>query len=141
MSHPVRAARRRIRTEHAEFIQRIDRCADRVVSPWDTARTTDRPALTDSLRRELESAGVLEQLPAVLAAAVDETTYDLQADPVPAPPYVVVTSRGPILRATIEPGRLVIRFDVFEVVRTEDPGRRPEYHRRDGVHLHLSLEN
>jgi hypothetical protein len=41
----------------------------------------------------------------------------LQADPVPAPPYVVVTSVGPLLRATLEAGRLVVTVRAFRVER------------------------
>ncbi|WP_323171743.1 hypothetical protein [Natrialba sp. PRR66] len=141
MSHPVRAARRRLCDDHADTIAAIDDCADRVTTSWDTARTTNRDALVDSLRAELVAAGIFDRLPAVLAAAVDATASDLQASPVPAAPYVVVTSRGPLLRATIDPGRLVIRFDVFEIVRSDGAGHRPEYHRVDGVRLHVSLEH
>lgn len=136
MSYPVREARRRIQNEYAAIVEGIDYCADRVAAPWDTARTTESDRVAESLRRALESTGLLEQLPIVLADAVDATGYELQSQPVPAPPYVVVTSRGPVLRATIDPGRLVIRFDVFEIVR--DPG--PAYRRLDGVCLEVALK-
>ncbi|ELY98991.1 hypothetical protein C482_10556 [Natrialba chahannaoensis JCM 10990] len=140
MSYPVRAARRRIRADHTETITAIDDCAARVTRDWDTARTTNPETLVDSLQTELESTGVLETLPMVLSSAVDATGYGLQAQPVASPPYVVITSRGPVLRATIDPGRLVIRFDVFEVVRTDEPEQRAEYHRLDGVRLEIGLE-
>ncbi|WP_049912932.1 hypothetical protein [Natrialba hulunbeirensis] len=141
MSHPVRAARRRLRTDHTETIAAIDDCATRITDEWDTARTTNPDPLVESLRAELESTGVLATLPTVLGSAVDATGYELQAQPVPAPPYVVITSRGPVLRATIDPGRLVVRFDVFEVVRTDEPDQRAEYHRLDGVRMEIGLEN
>ncbi|WP_254763841.1 hypothetical protein [Natrinema marinum] len=140
MSHPVRAARRRIQTEHASVVDGIDACANAIADPWDTARTTDSQAVAEGLQRTLEETGVLAALPGVLADAVDATGYDLRATPVPAPPYVVVTSRGPVLRATIDPGRLVIRFDAFEVVRDSDPDRPPAYRRRDGIGVTVSLE-
>ncbi len=141
MSHPVRAARRRIQTEHASVIDGIDACADAIADPWDTARTTDSRAVADGLRRTLEETGILAALPGLLADAVDATGHDLRATPVPAPPYVVVTSRGPVLRATIDPGRLVIRFDAFEVIRDPDPTQPPAYRRRDGVAVTVSLES
>ncbi|WP_121742795.1 hypothetical protein [Natronorubrum halophilum] len=140
MSYPVRDARRRILDEHPTIIEGVDHCADRVAEPWDTARTTDRNAVADGLRSLLEANGLLEQLPVVLADAVEATGATLRAQPVPAPPYVVVTNRGPILRATIESGRLVVRFDVFDVVHDADPGNHPAYCRRDGVRLEVSLE-
>ncbi|EMA46834.1 hypothetical protein [Halobiforma nitratireducens] len=140
MSHPVRNARRLILEEHRCAIAAVDSCANAVADPWDTARTTDRDALVATFRSALESEGVLERLPAVLEDAVDATGHELRAQPVPDPPYVVVTSRGPVLRATIDPGRLVIRFDAFEVVRDDEPGRPVAYRRRDGVELTISLE-
>ena len=140
MSYPVRDVRRRIQDEHAAIVDGIDHCATQVADPWDTARTTDRDAVVDGLRGALEATGLLEQLPLVLADAVDATGYGLQAQPVAAPPYVVVTSRGPVLRATIDPGRLVVRFDVFDVVRDRETGQLPAYRRRNGVRLSVSLE-
>ncbi|MFC6769214.1 hypothetical protein [Natrinema soli] len=140
MSHPVRDARRRIQTDHASIIAGIDTCADAVADPWDTSRTTDSHAVADGLRRLLEETGILEALPSVLADVVEAAGYDLQARPVAGPPYVVVTSRGPVLRATIDPGRLVIRFDAFEVVRDSDPDRPSAYRRLDGTQLEVSLE-
>lgn len=140
MSHPVREARRRIQTDHAAVVEGIEYCADRVAEPWDTSRTTDRDAVAEGLRSALESTGLLERLPLVLADVVDATGHELPARPVAGPPYVVVTSRGPVLRATIDPGRLVIRFDVFEVVRDADPDRLPAYRRRNGVRVDVSLE-
>ncbi|AFZ74355.1 hypothetical protein [Natronobacterium gregoryi] len=137
MSNPVRETRRRLREDHGSIVATVDCCADAVAEPWDTARTTNRDALVDEFRSELETAGVLEEFPAVLEDAVDATGYELQAQPIPGPPYVVVTSRGPMLRATIDPGRLVIRFDAFEVVRTD---RGASYRRRDGVELVVALE-
>ena len=140
MSHPVRAARRRIQSEHVSVVEGIDACADAIADPWDTSRTTDREAVTDGLHRTLAEAGILEVLPDVLADGVEATGYELRAPPVPGPPYVVLTSRGPVLRATIDPGRLVIRFDAFEIVRDPEPGRPPAYRRRDGIGLDVALE-
>lgn len=140
MSYPVRDARRRIQEEHAAIVEGIDHCADQVSDPWDTARTTDREAVSEGLRSALAATGLLEQLPLVLADVVESTGYELRASPVAAPPYVVVTSRGPILRATIDPGRLVIRFDVFDVIRDAEPGLPPAYRRRNGVRIGVTLE-
>ncbi|WP_436343451.1 hypothetical protein [Natronorubrum sp. FCH18a] len=140
MSYPVRDARRRIQDEHAAIVEGIDRCAAQVAEPWDTARTTDPNAVVDGLRGALEATGLLEQLPLVLSDIVDATGYGLQAQPVAAPPYVVVTSRGPVLRATIDPGRLVVRFDVFDIVRDREPTQPSAYRRRNGVQISVSLE-
>ena len=139
MSHPVRDARRRIQTEHAELVGTIDACADAVAAGWNGARTTDSEAISDGLATTLEDSGVLETLPSVLADVVDATGYELRAQPVAAPPYVVVTSRGPMLRATIDPGRLVVRFDGFAVV-TQSDSAEPATYRRQGVRVTVTLE-
>jgi hypothetical protein len=136
VSHPVRAARRRIQDEWRPAVATVNDCADRVADPWDTSRTTKPGRVVAPLRASLESTGLLDRLPLLLADAVDAAGFELAAEPVPAPPYVTVTSRGPVLRATIEPGRLVIRLDGFEVVR--DPV--PAYRRLDGVCLNVALE-
>ena len=136
MSHPVRAARRRIQHEWRPLVAGINDCANQAAEPWDTSRTTNPDRVVVPLRAALESADLLEQLPLLLADAVDAAGCELQAQPVPAPPYVTVTSRGPVLRTTIDPGRLVIRLDTFEVVR--DPV--PAYRRLDGVTVDITLE-
>ncbi len=136
MSYPVRASRRRIQRDHEPIIDGIDYCADAVAESWDGTQTTERNRVVDPLRSALESAGILESLPIVLADAVESAGYELEATPVPSAPYVVLTSRGPICRATIEPGRVLIRFDVFDVVRNS----QPVYRRLDGIQLSVSLE-
>ncbi|WIV65943.1 hypothetical protein [Natrialbaceae archaeon AArc-T1-2] len=136
MSAVVTAARRRIEREHEDVLEAVDACADAVAASWNREATSDRTAVVDPFQTVLEKRGVASRLPRVLADAVDATGHALSASPVPAPPYVVVTSRGPVLRATIGPGRLVIRLDVFEVVR----GEPTRYRRRDGTDLVVSLE-
>lgn len=79
--------------------------------------TPDRDALIPVFRSVLGDRGILGELPELLAAAVDAAGYELPATPVPAPPYVAMTSTGPVLRATVADGRLVVRIDCFEVVR------------------------
>lgn len=135
-SHPVRAARACVASDHRDVIAAIDDCADATAATWPRDRVADRAAVVDPLRTELEAAGILERLPSVLSDAVAATGYELGATPVAGPPYVAVTSRGPILRATLDVGRLVIRFDAFAVER--DPG--PSYRRRSGVELAVLLE-
>lgn len=67
-----------------------------------------------SFRTALRDAGALERLPTVLASTVDHLGDALAATPVAAPPYVVVTSRGVLLRATLDRGRLVVEIQTFE---------------------------
>ena len=114
------AAREYVREEHADVVARVDSCADAVAASWDEDSVEDAAAVSAPLEACLAEAGVLDELPGVLAGAVDAAGGELRAPPVAAPPYVVVTSRGPLLRATLDGGRLVVRFDAFRVA---DGGR------------------
>lgn len=109
---------------------KIDECADAVVAAWDGDGTADREALVGPFERRLREAGVHSSLPAVLTDAVAAAGYDLAADPVAAPPYVVVTSTGPLLRATVADGRLVVAFRSFAV---DSDGDGVRYVRRDAA--------
>ena len=140
MSYPIRDVRRRIHDEYADVVVEIDRCADAVADARASTETNEVESPRDGLQAALEATGVIGTLPAVLVTAVDAAGFELRAQPVPAPPYVVVTSRGPMLRATIDPGRLVVRFDVFEVGRDGVSGSEPAYRRLDGVRVTISLE-
>jgi hypothetical protein len=127
------AAREHVEREYARILDAIESCADAVAASWDGNSTTDASALSDHLEAALRESDVLDALPGVLEAAVAAAGGELQADPVAAPPYVVVTSRGPVLRATLPAGRLVVTLAAFRV--TDD--RR--YVRTDvGVDIRVS---
>jgi len=130
------AAIARIERDHAGTLAAVDACADAVAADWPGGLATDGEAVRAPLAAALADAGVLEAAPALLADAVDATGHVLRARPVAAPPYVVVTSRGPLLRATIEPGRLVIGLEAFEAVREPAVG----YRRLEGVEPTVTLE-
>ena len=109
------AARDYVESEHADVVAAVESCADAVAESWDGSRSTDASAVADRLEACLGEHGVLDALPGVLAGAVDAAGGALRAEPVAAPPYVVVTSRGPLVRATLDGGRLVVRIDAFRV--------------------------
>lgn len=111
------AARAHLLAEHRETLQRVLDCADAVVAGWDGDATTDREAVTEPLRATLDRAGLLDRFPSLLAAAVRAGGGEVRGQPVAAPPYVAVTSRGPVLRATLAEGRLVVTVGTFEVER------------------------
>lgn len=102
---------------HDELLGAVLAQADEVAASWDGDATTDRTAVVEPFEYALEAAGTAERLPAVLVGAVDALGDALEAEPVAAPPYVVITSRGPVLRATLDSGRLVIAVRAFEVER------------------------
>lgn len=122
---PAAAPRAHLLDEAADTIDAVLAAADTVAADWPRLAdgrpaTADRDALVEELRAALDDAGVLETLPETLAGAVDAAGYALPATPVAAPPYVVLTSTGPVLRGTVDDGRLVARIDCFEVVRRPD---------------------
>ena len=114
------AARAAVLDEHTPVVEGVLACADAVADARELP-ITDGPGLADALETLLRRTDVLPALPAVLATAVEAAGGTLSAQPVAAPPYVAVTSRGPILRATLDGGRLVVTVRAFEIVR--DPLR------------------
>lgn len=119
---PARAAREQLLDTHTETLEAVLSAADAVTADWSQEidgrpATTSRANLVEPLRTVLDESGVLDVLPTLLGSAVDAAGYALPATPVPAPPYVVITSTGPVLRGTVEDGRLVVRIDCFDVTR------------------------
>ena len=97
---------------------------------YDTPRSVYLPrdpsleATVDSLDR----AGVLDAAPAVLRECVAAAGDELAADPVAAPPYVVVTGEGVLLRATLD-RRLLVHVRAFRLRPYSEPGTPPRYER------------
>lgn len=89
-----------------------------VAAAWPDETVRDPSAIAAPLERELRERGLVEDLLATLdtgAAAIDES---IRGAPVPAPPYLSVTSRGPVCRATLSGGdRLVVEPVLFAVDR------------------------
>lgn len=111
----MRRVRARILEEHRETIAVVidagKTVADAVEWPVADADTIRRPF--ERLVHECELAGPLLGL---LDTGVTALGAELQGDPVPAPPYLVVTSRGPVCRGTLADGRrLVVELAVFAV--------------------------
>jgi hypothetical protein len=110
-------------SEHRDLIETVLACADSIIDSRssDTDRTvTGVPladGLADPLRERLDHAGVIERLPTVLTGAVGAMNASLSAEPVGAPPYVVIANTGPLMRATIDNRRLVITIEAFRIHR------------------------
>lgn len=125
---PETRAREHVLENHEDVVVRVLAAADAVADDWSTLAdgrraTPERDAVLAPLRTALDRSGVLGRLPEVLTGAVEAAGYRLSATPVAAPPYVAVTSTGPVLRGTVADGRLVLSVDCFEVVRDADlPG-------------------
>lgn len=97
-------------------------CADAVA---DTTAEAPPDCLNpaDPLYEQLDRANVIDRLPTVLAGTVKLLGSPLAAEPVAAPPYVVVTNVGPIMRATLEERRLVITIEAFRVKKGRERNR------------------
>jgi hypothetical protein len=119
------AAREHLLTDRRGVVEATVECAGVVTASWPGGATTEREAVVGPLRAVLSGSGLLGVYPSVLAECVSAAGGELRAEPVAAPPYVTVTSRGPVLRATLDPGRLVVTLVVFEVDREagDDPPR------------------
>lgn len=134
MNDPERRVRDRLLAAHAGPLAATIEYADAVAASWD-GPATRREQVVEPLRAVLERAGLLERYPPMLVDAAEVLCSTLPASPVAAPPYVTVTSRGPVLRATLSEDRLVVRIDVFAVER--DPVRYVRRGRRPADVLHV----
>lgn len=105
------AAREHVVEVHRDTVAAVLEAADAA------AATLDGPADRDAVVAALADAlgpGVREALVELLVDAVGATGQELQAEPVPASPYLVVTARGPLVRATLADGRLVVLVRALE---------------------------
>ena len=108
---PIDAAREHVRDAHRETVAAVLERAD------EAAATLDEPASRGAVVAAMESAvddDLRDALVDLLRGAVDATGRGLPAEPVPAPPYLVSTARGPLVRATVDDGRLVVLLRAFE---------------------------
>jgi hypothetical protein len=114
------AIRRRLLDAHRPVLECALSCADAVTAGWDDETTTDREAVVPPYETTLRRAGLLESLTLSFADSVTFAGYELQSRPVADVPYLAVTSRGVVLRGTVEDGRIVATLRAFEL----DPYRR-----------------
>lgn len=79
---------------------------------------TDPERLRTAIERALEDRSLPESLVETLSVAAGALGTPIRGEPVPAPPYLAVTSRGPVCRATLADGRrLLVRVELFAVER------------------------
>lgn len=112
--NPADAARERVLAAHRETVAAVLASADAAASEL------DEPATRDDVTAALDAAfddGLRASLVDLLRDAVDATGRDLLAEPVPASPYLTVTARGPLVRATLEDCRLVVLLRAFRLDR------------------------
>lgn len=107
----------KLRATHSETIAVIGASADSVQNCLD-ASSANRDTVVGELKAELRRRNRYAVLPELLETAIQTIGLELPTEPVAAPPFVVITGRGPVLRAVFEAGRLIVRIRVFE--RVED---------------------
>ena len=117
--------------EHTEpeLLYRIETAAERVVNTWSGTSVTDPSAVREPFVDAIDDLDVRPMACTLIGSVTDRFGLEAVASPVPAPPYVVVTTGKIVLRATLADGRLVMELAAFEV-RTR-PSR--VYERRDSV--------
>ncbi|CQR49713.1 MULTISPECIES: hypothetical protein [Haloferax] len=133
-----------LRDDHERLLTVVGQCAIAVAAEWDGDSVTDRERVVPPFRRALDGSGALSRLPRALADAVTATGRPMAAPPVAAPPYVVVTGEGVVLRATLGEERLVMLLRAFEVVRGDDSDGDGDdgahrYRRIDGVEIEAEI--
>ncbi|EMA51793.1 hypothetical protein [Halococcus thailandensis] len=107
--------------DHESLLETILDCADGVAASWDDEGTAERQRVVEPFESALADRDVTDRLPTLLADAVAALGEELPAEPVAAPPYLTITSVGPVLRATLADTRLVMTIRVFVIER--DPTR------------------
>lgn len=105
---------RHIEGQFGETLDAIRDAAACASSGWPAQGARDGHEVRARLRAELTDSGLRDRLIPVLEAAVEVAGGRLGVTPVPRPPYVVVTSLGVLLRATLGERRLVVELAVYE---------------------------
>ncbi|AGB16122.1 hypothetical protein Halru_1514 [Halovivax ruber XH-70] len=134
MEDSLESVRSRLCSAHGNVLAMIEASADATVDTWPADAVAERHRVVDPFRTALAERDVIEELPAILEDLVATAGGDLSVPPVAAPPYVVVTSMGVLLRATLPRGRLVVAIHPFVVDRKPSP----TYHRRDELAIEVS---
>lgn len=109
---------RRLLDTHRETVVAVVAAGRTVADAWPDESVSDPDAITTPLERILQEQQLTGPLLSLLDTGATAAGGSVQGDPVPAPPYVAFTSRGPICRATLSDGsRLVIELELFAVDR------------------------
>lgn len=117
----VERVRERLLAEHRPTIASVLDAADHVADSRADVAASESPAA--ALERELVDRGLLDRLRPVIETAADAAGVELPAPPVTAPPYLAVTGRGPVLRATGPDRRVVVEIVAFTIERGESGPR------------------
>lgn len=116
--------RQHILTHHRETVTAVIDTGETIAAGIDEWPVSDPELVRLPLERCLREQNLFEPLVGLLEAASDSLDEQLRGTPVPAPPYLTVTSRGPLCRGTLSDGRrLVVLLSLFAVT-TRPPAYR-----------------
>ena len=134
MDDSLASVRSHLRSTYGNILAAIAASADATADSWPGESVTERQRVVDPFRSALDERDVLDELPGLLEDLVATVGEDLTASPVAAPPYIVVTSTGVLLRGTLPGRRLVVAVSPFAVDRNPSP----TYYRRDELAIEVS---
>lgn len=110
MENPEAAVATHVREAFPDVLAALEDAVASATADWPAAGVHDGGRVRTAIRTALQRSGVGERLPQILESSITELDASLPAAPVAAPPYVVVTSEGVLLRATLADARLVIHL-------------------------------
>lgn len=114
----VQSLRRALLCEHRDTVAAVVDAGTAVAEHVGGWPVTDPERVRQPLRTQLRRRDLLEPLVGLLGTGADALGAEVQGTPAPAPPYLAVTSRGPLCRATLDSGRrLVVECSLFAVER------------------------
>ena len=123
MSPTETDVREAVADAHREPLAALVDAGRTVARAWPGETVSDADAVAGPLERELRDRGLAEALLATLDTGAAAVGASIRGSPVSAPPYLAVTSRGPVCRATLsDDRRLVVEPVLFDVER-----RPPRY--------------
>ncbi|WP_436901260.1 hypothetical protein [Halovenus halobia] len=110
------SARATLLADHQQTIEAVVDAARAIANAH--GPFTEPHFLRRVVTEQLQSHELLEPLLAMLTTAAEAVGETVQGAPLPAPPYLSVTSRGPVCRGTLSDGRrVVIELVTFAVER------------------------
>lgn len=118
MQDPERTVRERLLDAHAETLAATAAACREVAAAWDDDVVADSALVTEPLEALLRERGLAVALLDLLTTGAAALDSSIRGDPVAAPPYLAITGRGPVLRATLADGRrLVVTVELFAIER------------------------
>jgi len=115
---PAADVRERVHSEFDQTLADLVDAAREVADSWEDDTVRSAAMVSAPLEEAIRRRGLAGALLGSLQAGAATLDSDVQGRPVPAPPYLVVTSRGPLCRGTLADGRrLVLTFVLFGVDR------------------------